>query len=248
MKFKIYCINLYERPDRYEFMKNEFKKYNLNVKFIRNNKHKLGGRYGCFDSHIQCLKDANKNKLDTCLIFEDDIELNPNINELIKNCLNFIQNNNVDILYGSGYTCYINKLYTNNIYSGKSFAAACIFLSKKSIKKILKIYKKIINTNLHYDHLLLMYLKNSFICINTLSKFKPYGSDNDKWSNNIYTILTQKLLNYTSFHINFKDLILKKIFLLLIKFDLNNIKNNLINKIKIINDDKFDKDMNFLVK
>jgi len=62
MKFKIYCINLYEREDRYNIVKEQFNKYKLDVHFIRNYKHKLGGRYGCFDSHIQCLKDAKKIK------------------------------------------------------------------------------------------------------------------------------------------------------------------------------------------
>jgi hypothetical protein len=68
-------------------------KYNLDVHFIRNYKHKLGGRYGCFDSHIQCLRDVKKNKIDVCLIFEDDIVLDKNCIERINVCLYFIKHN-----------------------------------------------------------------------------------------------------------------------------------------------------------
>ncbi len=103
MKFKIYCINLYERKDRYKFMKNEFNKYNLKVHFIRNYKHKLGGRYGCFDSHIQCLKNAKKHNLDMCLIFEDDIKLYDNCIINIQKCIEFLKNNkNYEIIYANG--------------------------------------------------------------------------------------------------------------------------------------------------
>ena len=72
-KFKIYCINLYERDDRYKKMKKQFDNLNMNVQFIRNYKHARGGKYGCFSSHIQAIKDAYSNNLDYCLIIEDDV-------------------------------------------------------------------------------------------------------------------------------------------------------------------------------
>lgn len=58
MKNKIFCINLFERKDKYNFMKKQFKNLNLKVKFIINKKHIKGGRFGCFKSHIQCVKKA----------------------------------------------------------------------------------------------------------------------------------------------------------------------------------------------
>lgn len=100
LKFKMYCINLYEREDRYKYMKNQFKKHKLKVKFIRNYKHKFGGKIGCFESHIQCIKDAKENNVDICLIFKDDVELVKNCKEIIYKCIKFINSNkNTKLLF-----------------------------------------------------------------------------------------------------------------------------------------------------
>lgn len=233
MKFKIYCINLFEREDRYLSMKSQFKKYNLDVCFIRNYKHKLGGRFGCFKSHINCIKNAKKNKLDACLIFEDDVELDFNCDLRIKECLHFINNfnKNIDILFGDCRYLYFDKKYTNNIYSGKCMGAHCYFLHKKSINKILKNYHKFINLNLHYDHFLFLLFNKSFIFIKPIARLLPYGSDNDLWGSNIITILSQKLTLNTVVHFKIRNFLVKFLFLSLIKLKLNKLKNNLISKI-----------------
>ena len=240
MKFKIYCINLYERSDRYEFMKKQFKKYNLDVSFIRNYKHKLGGKYGCFESNIQCLKDAKKNNLDVCLVLEDDIQLEPNCNFCIQYCLNFLKKNNknIDILFGDCRYIYFNEKYTNEIYSGKSTGSYCYFLHKKSINKILKTYTKSINTK-HYDAYLYELFNKSYILIKPLVKLKPFGSDNDIWSTNLFININQKMANYTVLHFILRNIIVKWVFVFLIKMKLNKIKNFFINKLDKLN--KLDK-------
>ena len=68
-----YCINLDKRPDRWELVKEEFKKINISVErfpgiYIQDNPAK-----GCLMSHKEILEMAlieNKN----VLIFEDDVE------------------------------------------------------------------------------------------------------------------------------------------------------------------------------
>jgi GR25 family glycosyltransferase involved in LPS biosynthesis len=231
MKFKIYCINLYERDDRYNYVKKEFNKYNLDVHFVRNHKHKLGGRYGCFDSHIQCLKDAKKNNIDVCLVFEDDIRLTSNCHQVIQNCLNFIKGNKqTDIIYANGrFNLYLDKFYCNDIYSGKSFGADCIFITKKMIKIILTKYKKYIFTKLHYDHFLYFFAKNSFISTKYIVTTEPFGSDNDVWNNNLN--YSQKLTNYTTIFFKINNFIIINIFKLLVDNNLSYLKNTLIKKI-----------------
>jgi GR25 family glycosyltransferase involved in LPS biosynthesis len=232
MKFKIYCINLYERDDRYNYVKKEFNKYNLNVHFVRNYKHKLGGRYGCFDSHIQCLKDAKKNNIDVCLVFEDDISLTQDCNKIISNCLNFIKKNKqTDIIYGGGRYLYLDKHITNNIYSGKSSGAFCVFITKKLIKLILSNYKKYIATNLHYDHYLYFFAKNSFISINSITILEPFGSNNSEWGNGISSIIKKKIINHTCLHFKFKNLLILIIFMFLISCELDFIKYSIIKNV-----------------
>ena len=213
MKFKIYCINLYEREDRYNIVKEQFNKYKLDVHFIRNYKHKLGGRYGCFDSHIQCLKDAKKNKIDVCLIFEDDIVLDKNCNKYINECLNFIKHNkNVEYVNTINKIIYLQEKYDNNFYIGKAWGTYTLFLTKNAIIKILKNYKKYIGTNLHYDHFLYFLFGHMYIYEKKISHLIPMGSDNSNWGNDIITIFSQKLTNYTLILDETKELCLKNYF------------------------------------
>lgn len=192
MKYKIYCINLFEREDRYIHMKNEFKKYKLDVCFIRNNKHKLGGRYGCFSSHIQCIKDAKKNNLDFCLIFEDDVKLLDGCNKIIKECFDYIKKQkNAEILYCSCKPMYLSELCINNIYKGKSMGANTIFLTKLGMNKILKNYKNYIK-NIHYDLFLYIILKESYYNIEKICNILAQGSNNDVWGTSFLDYIAQK--------------------------------------------------------
>lgn len=67
--FDIYVINLEERTDRLEKIKEIFKDFNL----IRINaiKHE-NGAIGCFLSHIECIKIAKQNNLKNIFVIEDD--------------------------------------------------------------------------------------------------------------------------------------------------------------------------------
>ena len=64
MDYTIYCINLKERIDRKEDAKKQFKKINIkpsSVIFLDFYKHKKGGIYGCYDSHMKVWNDFYKN-------------------------------------------------------------------------------------------------------------------------------------------------------------------------------------------
>ena len=80
---KIICINLKERKDKYNNVKNVFDKLNINVDFYYAEKHKTSGRIGCFESHIHVIENCYNNNLNNILIFEDDVINTPNYNENI---------------------------------------------------------------------------------------------------------------------------------------------------------------------
>ena len=69
----IRCINLNTRNDRYEESSSVFKQYAIPVNYFRTNKHPNGGIQGCFESHLAIIRDAYDRKLDTVVIFEDDV-------------------------------------------------------------------------------------------------------------------------------------------------------------------------------
>lgn len=69
----ITCINLIDRQDRYTKMVQLFDRLAIPCKFYRSNRHPSGGRVGCFDSHIQVIKQAYEQGANLILVFEDDI-------------------------------------------------------------------------------------------------------------------------------------------------------------------------------
>lgn len=82
-------INLDSRPERRELAEKEFNKHSLNVERVSAVKGNPGyktniidGHVGCILSHVKCINMAKENNWDTVLIFEDDVELKDNCNEL----------------------------------------------------------------------------------------------------------------------------------------------------------------------
>jgi glycosyl transferase family 25 len=70
---KVYCVNLDERPDRWENALKEFKKVGLeNVERFSAIKHDKGA-IGCRESHLAIIRKAKEEKLNNVLIFEDDV-------------------------------------------------------------------------------------------------------------------------------------------------------------------------------
>ena len=194
-KYKIYCINLIEREDRYNLMKTQFDKYNIEVNFLRVNKHKNGGRYGCFDSHIQCIKDAYNNNLEYCVMMEDDNYIDPNFKEYLEYSLDFFNNNSkyVDILYSQnrGLLCVYDKV-NENIYKCISYGGSCYILNSRSIKLVIDTYQDYINIPLHVDIYYMKIMYNRSYCCNKFLTTSQYFTHSD----NDYNYLLNKVISY----------------------------------------------------
>lgn len=71
---RIYCINLDKRPNRWDLMQTEFRKIGILDKVERFSAiENVNPEKGCFESHLQCIFSAKKDKLNNVLIFEDDV-------------------------------------------------------------------------------------------------------------------------------------------------------------------------------
>lgn len=73
----IVCINLETVPERRKYAQDVFHRLGIPARFFTAKRHPQGGRYGCFDSHIQVVRRAYDAGLDTVLVFEDDIVPTP---------------------------------------------------------------------------------------------------------------------------------------------------------------------------
>jgi hypothetical protein len=158
---KIICINLKSRPDRYESSLKEFKKLNINnVEFYFAEKSSKGGKYGCFESHINVIKKCYNEGYYNILIFEDDLRPSNFYNiELLNESIEFMKNNNWDIFY-LGYFIGNDDIFDNilisyniiknNIIQYNPCATHAYCLNRNSMKKILSTYEQYIET-LHLD-------------------------------------------------------------------------------------------------
>ena len=149
MNYPIYCINLKEKTDRKKNAYKEFKKNNIEpggVTFLNFNKHKRGGLYGCYDSHMKVWNDFYQNHKDKelCIVFEDDFEATENSIYYLKKAISFIKKNKdkVDILFlHNKFIEYNDNHYKkdiNNAYftRGYGFLAHVYIVNRKYIKSI----------------------------------------------------------------------------------------------------------------
>jgi len=90
----IWCICLDGEDDRYKLSLNEFKKVGLDnkVKYYRPKRHPLGGRVGCWTSHLHCMQESLKKDQPYILIFEDDVKFNDDYEKKIPAIKYFLDN------------------------------------------------------------------------------------------------------------------------------------------------------------
>ncbi len=154
---KYYCINLYERPDRYLSASQVFKKLNLDVIFYQTHKNPKSGAQGCYDSHLNVIRNAYNANYNRVCIFEDDVLPSKYLtNDNINYVKNFIDNNDYDIFYlgprPDVLRFSINKISSEHkdkyIYTGKILCAHAYIINRKFMKQMLDNYSNYNNTTI----------------------------------------------------------------------------------------------------
>ena len=140
----IRCVNLYSRDDRYNQAQELFDQLGIEVDFYRTHKHPNGGVEGCYQSHMNCIRQSYNKGDETCLIFEDDIiesgYLTP---QLLNEAIDFMENNqDWDLFYlGSYYELLRHKFekITPNILKGGNLCAHAYVISRRFMEKLVSI-------------------------------------------------------------------------------------------------------------
>lgn len=142
---QIRCINLITRDDRYNVAQDIFDRLQIPIKFFRTERHPLGGRQGCFESHVACLTEAYEAGANNCLIFEDDLTASSYITpEAVQEVVKFLQScPNWDIFYlGTHYEFvrgHFVKVTPSIVHGGNicthAYAASRSFMAKMAHMK-----------------------------------------------------------------------------------------------------------------
>ena len=247
MKYPVYCINLKERLDRKKYVEKEFKKIDIqptDVIFLDFHRHKNGGRYGCYDSHMKVWNDFYTNHPDKelCIIFEDDFEVTENSKLYFKKAITFVEKNkdNVDFLFLHDtfvrYSEYSedrdknkNRIDDKYFINGYGFLAHAYIVTRRYIKQI--IYK---NNNvlpqpskIHFDldinmqQKSILYSKNIYYCKEPvfIQKVKLVS---DNYNNILDTMIRKKCGNDI---ITYSGIQILKIIKLLFKDDYKTQRN-----------------------
>jgi GR25 family glycosyltransferase involved in LPS biosynthesis len=149
----IVCINLKTRIDRRKWSEHIFSSLNIPYRFYLTDKSPKGGRYGCFESHINVIREAYNKGHSNILIFEDDLLPTPEYSlQNIEACINFMKNNKWDLFY-FGYfvmnkhldNIIIAKKLNNNIIKYNPLATHAYVVNRNAMKTILETYYKYIS-------------------------------------------------------------------------------------------------------
>jgi hypothetical protein len=158
----IVCINMINRPDRREYASGVFEKYKIPARFYGASRHPKGGMYGCFDSHIQVVKEAYESGKETLFVFEDDVLPTSGYSEeKVADAVRFMkENKDWDIFY-FGYLPFnhsrkqffmLSKTVENypHIVKFNPYCTQSLCYNRQGMKKILDTYESYIGLK-HYD-------------------------------------------------------------------------------------------------
>lgn len=101
---EIYCINLDKRTKRWELTQQEFKKLGILDRVKRFSAiDNLGGKRGCFESHMKIIHMAKENNLKNVFIFEDDVAVLPCYShDKFEKSINFLKDQTWEFFYMGG--------------------------------------------------------------------------------------------------------------------------------------------------
>lgn len=158
----IVCINLRSRPDRRAYMTSLLKQLKIPCRFHTVTKHPKGGRYGCFESHIQVIQECYDKGNERIMILEDDILPSQSYsNNLFKNAIKFMESHKED--WDVFYLGYIpmdgnlrphsflgSQLVFKHIVKYNPLATHAYCLQRSGMKFILDNYRERIG-KVHFD-------------------------------------------------------------------------------------------------
>ena len=202
---KIYLINMKEDKNRLDIINKKFSKLNLNYQLIEGvngkniyNEYKdltsiSPGQLGCLLSHINILKDAEKNNYENILIFEDDILFLKKFKYNMHKIFNIILKNEkeFDIIYlgCSQKHEWEDISIKNNYYKGyKMDGTFAMIINKRIFSNVINISNKL---ELPIDRVYYNYIQPNNKCFSCIPSLVTVNND-----------MISKTSDYTTFFID----------------------------------------------
>jgi GR25 family glycosyltransferase involved in LPS biosynthesis len=206
----IQCINLQERPDRLNQVKQEFSRVGIleeNINWHRPTKSSKGGVYGCMESHLTCMKKAVSLNAQYSLIFEDDIKfINKDLYSKMRLLFDFInKNKDYDLVMLGWFStqCDLKTILHNKnkdlIQKQKVLQAHAYVISNKGMRFIIPKLEKLLLNNNNLSNIDVYFMKhfnlNQYTVLHPICIQRKSKSDN-KWDYNVQKLTDTLLFEY----------------------------------------------------
>lgn len=170
----IVCINLDISHDRRKHAEYFFDTLKIPARFFTVSKHKNGGMYGCFDSHIQVIRKAYNDNLNNLLVLEDDFLPTASYSEEnMLEAIYFMKSEEWDIFHlgysvikdtKDGISSIFNaRRHSKNVIQYNPFCTQALCYSRNAMEAILDNYEDYIG-QVHYDMFISSYLGLNNYC------------------------------------------------------------------------------------
>lgn len=151
----IRCINLTNRKDRYRCSKKVFEQYHIPVDYYKTTKHPNGGKQGCFESHIDIIRQAYDAGAERVLIFEDDITVTDYMSPAhLRKAIKFMDKNKWDLFYLGALPNIKKKLASRTGYSGiyklKGVCTHAYVVNRSAMKRLVNLKYKGVEIDYYY--------------------------------------------------------------------------------------------------
>lgn len=153
---EIVCINLKTRPDKYKVSKQLFEQYDIPAIFFFAEKHE-NGRIGCFESHIEIIRNCYQHGGERLWILEDDFYPTPSYSkETLQHVLKDIDDNVEYCQLGYSvlpheFVPYFTAKRKGSLLQYNGNCTHSYVLTRKGMKRILDNYEAFIETT-HLDY------------------------------------------------------------------------------------------------
>lgn len=138
------CINLLERNDRYEMIGEEFKRVGVadSVHWHRPNRHKDGGRIGCFESHLKVFEAALKRDVPFAVVIEDDVAFASTYKDSFKTLLALVDSGvpwkHASLQNSGGEVCLTEPgdqdILPPGVFRGAFYFTRCYAITKEAMQ------------------------------------------------------------------------------------------------------------------
>jgi GR25 family glycosyltransferase involved in LPS biosynthesis len=217
----VICINLDISTERRQHAQHYFDKLGIPARFFTAKKHPRGGMYGCFDSHIQVLKEAYDKGLNNILVFEDDFLPTASYSEeKLQSAIDFMKSNDEWDIMHLGYSfikddqnglssIFAGKYCTPDIVKYNPFFAQALCYSRKAMKTIIENYTESIGV-VHYDKYIASFLDlNSYCILPMIFDQNFYFQHNNEAADGIEVILRSIFPALAFTQLNYRVTLLK---------------------------------------